>query len=424
MKKRNFSLDKLIYNNKYVMLISFILAVSIWLFVAIQFSPPEERVIKDIPVKIDMSQSIDSFDLQIFGTSDFTIDVTVTGKRYVVAQTVLTSDDIVVTANTNYVDSAGKYSLKLDVKKKNQQADYEITKVSEDNIEVYFDTYSEREFSLIPEVISSGSIIPEGYYKDAEILSAKTVKVSGPTTEMNRIDKVLARVIVDKEITTTKTEQAEIIVLGEYSSILRYLTINNGNTDITMTIPVYKIIEMPVAVTYKNIPASFIDNPLQYTCTPKKALFGIEESILETIKEVSISTIDFNMIKAGRTEIVVQSSTLKQYKVLDDTSEFKITINAANFSEKKISVPQSNITLVNLNSENTASLRSGGLSGITIVGQQTVLDSISAADVYAEVDFGNEVLQKGNITKPVRVYLKGYDNCWVYGQYSLPVIIS
>jgi len=424
MKKQKFSLDKLVYNNKYVMLFSFILAVSIWLFVAIQFSPPEERVIKDIPVKIDMSQSIENFDLQVFGTSDFRVDVTVTGKRYVVAQTVLTAEDILVTANTNYVDSAGKYSLKLEVKKKNQQADYEITKVSEDNIEVYFDTFSEREFSLIPEIVSTGSIIPEGYYKDAEILSAKTVKVSGPSTEMNKIEKVLARVSVDKELTMTKTEQAEIIALGEYSSILRYLTINNGNTDITMTIPVYKIIEMPVAVTFKNIPANFIENPLQYNCTPKKAVFGIDEGILETIKEVSISTIDFSMIKAGKNEIVVQSNSLKQYKVLDDTGEFKIVINAANFSEKKLNVPQSNISLININVENKASIRSSGIPGITIVGQQTVLDSISAADVYAEIDLGNEVLQEGTITKPVRIYIKGFDSCWVYGQYSLDVEIS
>lgn len=118
MKNKNFSFSSLFYNNRFVMTFSLATAVVIWLIVAIQFSPQDERVVKDVPVKINMSSNIETFDLQIFGISDFKVDVTVSGKRYIVASNNLSAEDFVVTANTNYVDSAGKYSLKLDVKKK------------------------------------------------------------------------------------------------------------------------------------------------------------------------------------------------------------------------------------------------------------------------------------------------------------------
>lgn len=107
----------MIYNNRMVVILSLILSVVIWVFVSIKVSPPQERVIRDVPVKIEMSASVEAFDLQLFGRKDFKVDVTVVGKRYVVAERLLSADDLIVTASTNYVDSAGKYTLRIDAKR-------------------------------------------------------------------------------------------------------------------------------------------------------------------------------------------------------------------------------------------------------------------------------------------------------------------
>lgn len=424
MKNKNFSFSSLFYNNRFVMTFSLATAVVIWLIVAIQFSPQDERVVKDVPVKINMSSNIETFDLQIFGISDFKVDVTVSGKRYIVASNNLSAEDFVVTANTNYVDSAGKYSLKLDVKKKSTDTDFEILKVSSETIEVYFDTFKESEFTLIPEVISSGDIIPKGYFKDSEILSAKTVAVSGPATEVNKIDKVYARVTVDGELTATKTYRADIVPLGEYGSVPRYLSINNGNADIAVTLPIYKIAELPITVTFKNSPAYYLENPLQLSASPSKATFGVDETVLENMKQASIATIDFNSLRSGKNVFIFKSDSIENIKVIDNTEQFKITVDAGNLIEKSFSVTESNILFANVNKENTATLVSKNISNVVVVGNKAVLETLTSDDIVADVDFENIFLENGTAKMSAKLYVKNQDDCWVYGQYFVNVNIG
>ena len=54
MKKRKLPISKLFYNNRFAMVFSIIVAVIIWLVVALFFSPEVERVIKNVPVKIEL----------------------------------------------------------------------------------------------------------------------------------------------------------------------------------------------------------------------------------------------------------------------------------------------------------------------------------------------------------------------------------
>ena len=424
MKNRKYSFSNLFYNNRFVMVFSLVMAVAIWLVVAIQFSPQDERVVKDVPVKINMSSNIEIFDLQIFGISDFKVDVTVSGKRYIVSSNNLSADDFIITANTNYVDSAGKYSLKLDVKKRTADSDFEILKISNETIEVYFDTFKEDEFTLLPEIISAGDIIPKGYFKDTEILSEKTVTVSGPATEVNKINKVYARINVDGVLTSTKTYKAEIIPLGEYGSVPRYLSINNGNADITATLPIYKIAELPVTVSFKNSSAYYLENPLQFTCNPPKATFGVDETILEDMKQANITTIDFSTIKSGKNVFTIESENIENIKVLDKTKQFKVTVDAGDFVEKKFTLPGANFLPININTENTATLVSKSIPNVVVVGNKSTIETLSPKDIYANIDFSNTVFENGNIKMPANIYVMGHDDCWVYGQYFVEVNIT
>ncbi|HRT81928.1 MAG TPA: hypothetical protein P5127_02100, partial [Oscillospiraceae bacterium] len=63
MNSKKISIDKLFYNDRFAIVFSLLLSIAIWLTVAIGFSPLEERVVKDVPVKIESSQSVQAFDL-------------------------------------------------------------------------------------------------------------------------------------------------------------------------------------------------------------------------------------------------------------------------------------------------------------------------------------------------------------------------
>ena len=159
MKKKKLTFQNLIYDNRIVLAFSLVTALIIWLVVAIQFSPEDDRVVEGVPVKIEVSNNVMNLGLEMFGKTDYKVDVKVHGKRYEVAESVLSADDIVVTAKTNYVDSAGSHVLKLEVNAKDPQSmDYDIISVSRSSITVYFDYYKEGEYALEPDIEMSDSV--------------------------------------------------------------------------------------------------------------------------------------------------------------------------------------------------------------------------------------------------------------------------
>jgi hypothetical protein len=114
---------KFFYDNRVILILSIFFAIIFWVFVALECSPEEVRIVQDVPVVIDLENSVPSqFGLQIFGTKDFYVDVTVVGKRYEVSPSALSADDFLATAQTSYVDSEGKHTLQVKVVSKDADA--------------------------------------------------------------------------------------------------------------------------------------------------------------------------------------------------------------------------------------------------------------------------------------------------------------
>ena len=110
--KNKFKLNDLFNNDVFLLVFSLVAALFVWLLVVINVSPATTRVIKGVKVNID-STIPSQFGLEVFGEKEFTVDVTVKGKKYQISSAALSADDITVTAQTNNVDSAGNRTLQL-----------------------------------------------------------------------------------------------------------------------------------------------------------------------------------------------------------------------------------------------------------------------------------------------------------------------
>lgn len=107
-------------------------------------------------------------------------------------------------------------------------------------MQVYFDTYKEVSYPLEPDIIADKVIPDEGYIQESTYSSVSNVTVSGPTTEVNKVSKVVARVSLSKPLTSTTTLEAKITPIGEYGGVPQYLDINHGQSNVTVTIRVLK----------------------------------------------------------------------------------------------------------------------------------------------------------------------------------------
>lgn len=427
MKLKKLSLRKLFSNTKFLVVFSILVAFIFWIVVALEYAPVIENEIKDIPVKIDMNNSVpDRLGLQIFGQSDYTINVTVRGNRYIVGGDLLTADDFEATAQTAYVDSAGKHSLVVKVTAKDANADYEIISKSTDYIEVYFDKYAEKEVEVTPRIISElDDYTADDYMFDkADIIyETKTVKVSGAQTEVNSIIAAYADIPVEKKLTQSETIDASVVLSNGSNLDSKYVKIN-GESSLTVpvTLPVYKMQTSAVSVSFKNTPSDYINSPLLYSISPSRVRVAVLQNGSDTTNSLEIGTIDFANITPSNGSFTFLASNVKTAKFLDGTTSFNVEVNTDGLSTKKLEPNINSIMITGGSGVSAGNVDLSSIGSVTVVGTQTALASVNANMLEVNINLTNIKLEEGENTVPVTVTLKNSKNCWVSGSYSAVIV--
>ena len=422
---KKFSLESLLNNNRFLMVVSFIIALGLWVWVAIDKSPEIQTVITNVPVKINLENSNpQQLGLQIFGESEFTVDVTVTGKKYVLSN--LKAEDIQVEANTNYVNSAGTKTLQLKVSPTDSSEEFTISSVSSTYIEVFFDTYKEVELSLSGDVATNlKTIIPEGCIMGDIVFSKNTVTVSGPTTEINRITGVYATANVNEVLEKTTTFDPDVKLITDDGSKLEYSKISIDEAEITMTIPVLKVVSLPTVVEFKNAPSYFIENPLSYTVYPSTVKVAVPVDVLETTKHFVVDTIDFADISNSYNTFNVDVESINSFKIVDESvKRFRVRINATNYESKTITVPASKIVLKDNRNDFKVTLNGNKDIAVTVIGTPASLEKITADNISIVVDTADKSLTKDTNVIPAKVLVNSENGCWAFGKYDIRVKVT
>jgi hypothetical protein len=429
MRKRKLSLRRLFSNTKFLILFSIVVAFIFWIVVALEYAPVVENVIEGVPVQIDMENSVpNKLGLQIFGQKEYTIDITVKGNRYVVGGKLLTADDFDVTAQTAYVDSSGNHTLQLKVTTKDANADYQIVSVSSEYIEVYFDKYEEKEFEVTPRVNTKLASLTDDDYlfnKSDIIVTTPTVTLSGAQTEMDKIKAVYADIDINSKLTQSVTYDSKLSLDNGTKNEVKYVSIN-GESQLTVpiTLPVYKISTLPVSVSFKNAPSDYLNKPLSYTCNPSSAKVAVLQNGSTSDKTVEVGTVDFNNLTAKNNTFTFYSSNLKDIKVLDSTTSFKVTVNVEDISSSELNLNKDNITVTGYKNNAAVNIDLSATGKISVSGSKSAVSALTDTSAYGKIDLTGVTLSDGNNKVPVTVYIKDSTNCWVTGTYYAEISVS
>lgn len=413
---------KLFYDNKVLMVFSFVVAVVIWLLVVISFSPIDTIVVKDVPVTLELANSVPAqFDLEIFGQSEFTVDVEVSGKRYILSSAA-DKNSIRVVAQTAYVDSAGKHTLSLKATKVKESDEFEIVSLSDEFIEVFFDVYMEQDFNLEPKINYDDELVEKGFVAGDPVISADTVVVSGPATEVRAVKNVFAEIDIDKPLTQTQTQAADINAYNEAGAVLHYLSYNYGNSEVTVTVPVYYVVNKPTSVNFKNAPAAYIDKPFSYTINPAQFNAGIQGIDADnTVESIAIATIDFSQLKPGKNVFTVPADSIPSVYSLESFKDFEVTVNVTGCKTKTLTLPAENISFVNSPQGYDVKSVIKSVGSVTVVGPEASLSAVTPAELFATVDLTGADLSAAEQEFSARVTVKNSEHCWVSGSYSVTV---
>ena len=422
-KKNKLSFSDLLEDKRFILIFSFVIAFILWMWVAIEKSPETQRVISGVPVQINLENSVpEQLGLQVFGNSEFTIDVTVKGKKYITSS--LSADDIDVVANTSYVDGAGVKTLQLRVTSKENNPDYVITSYSSNYVEVFFDTYKEVELPLVSKIDTKlDSFVPDGCIAGDTVLSMNTVLISGPTTEINKIKSIYAKISVDEVIEKTTVFDPVYKIETVDGSSLEYVKLVTDESNITVTVPVLKEVVLPTVIEFRNAPSYFISNPLSYSVYPSSVKVAVPVDMIESTEYYVVDTIDFADISSSINTFNIDVNQINStLKITDkNVSKFTVKIDASEMVSKTINVPISNFTVNNNRDDYTVSINQDKNISVKIVGKESHIDSISAENLTIIVDTTEQEINENVTTMSGYVRIMGDYPCWAVGKYDVKV---
>lgn len=418
--KNKFSPFSVFNNNKFVLIFSLLASFCLWLWVSIEKSPVIEHTVLSVPVQINLEDSIPGqLGLKVFGNENYTVDVTVVGKKFVVSS--ITADDIRVTAQTSYVDSAGTKTLILKANVLNGK-DFEITALSQNSISVFFDSPKEIELQIEPKIISNvDKVVSDGLVLGDAVFSSSTITVSGPATEVNKITGVVAECVIDETLTKTTTVTPEIKLIGANSSELKNTKINNGSSVLTMTLPVLKPVVLPVSVNLRNAPADYLNKSYEKNVKPSKVKVFVQVEKLDQIKEVVVGTVDFNKVSEGNNTFTFKSGNISDYVFESDNINFQYSITIDNVVSKTLSIPVSKIKIENQKAGFDVKIKGNEMISVRVIGKAEDIETITAENINAVLDLSEVELIEGNMRIPVMISVNYSTSCWVNGENKVTV---
>ncbi len=307
-KKKPFS--HLLDNNKFVFLLSLFVAFIIWVVVAMYASPEESYTVYNVPIVVDTENSIVSQrGYKNFWQSDETIDVTVTGPRYLV--TSLTANDILVSANLNKVNAAGVSELDLRVSLREFSQDITVSSWTKSSVEVYFDAELTREFDIELDNSAIPEHIAEGYKLSNADLTVSKIKLIGPETEMNKIVRVVADIqypedLLFKSGNIPATLNLEGATAADTVSVNKYVSFVDEQ-EYFVNVAIDRIVELKPTVHFTGAASGKV-----------KVSYNVENILVtaDTLKDfnedqLTVMSVNSSALKEGENVFSVKLSSLQ-----------------------------------------------------------------------------------------------------------------
>ena len=300
--------------------------------------------------------------------------------------------------------------------------DFEITGLSQNYIDVYFDTYKEAEFAIEPRIVApdEGSVI-EGCTLGDPVFSRSTVVVSGPATEVNTVTGVVAEVVLDAPLSATTTLQPELRLQTDANETLSNVQINAGDSEVTMTIPVLKTVVLPTTVTFRNTPAGYLNDDIPFTVSPSSVEASIPIEQVDVVTAISVGTLDFSELDIGYNRFVFEAADITDYIVTDNTTRFRVTVDMRGTTSASFTVPENNVSIIAQKEGFASTVVPASIENVRVIGTPEEIAALTNDMLYVELDLSDYDIQVGEQTVQVNVIVRGNTKAWASGTYTVRI---
>ena len=429
IKKKTSRLESLLQNRSILedrrvrLVLSALLAVALWVVITTVVQPGTAITLSGVPVDYNYDASVyTSRGLSIVQAPSKTVNLTVSGDGYTIGQ--LRAEDFVVYPDCSSVRSSGTKTLQLRVRCVNSAVAGNISVSianTDSTVDIVFDVVEEK--TLPVQVNTRYLTIEDGYILYSTAASNETVTLTGPSSELADVASCTAEVSYNDPLNDSVTVDTHLRFYNESGHELTfdYVTLDHDTVEVTLT--VYKTAQLPVNVRFVNTPPNFDDSVLIYSLSQTELRVAGPADVVDNLSELAVGTIDlstFALDKVYEMPITLPSGLVS----LDNVDTVTVSFNCSAMATKTLNIPAENIEVINLPSTYQLTVESDRLMNVTLCGPASVLESLTADQVVAQIDADDFAVSLGQQNIACSIYVPADGRIFVLGSYTVPCRIE
>ena len=401
------------------MIISLLAAFLLWVYVVTIVNPEGEITLSDIPVSFSGEEVLrEDQGFVITEGKDVTVTAHFSGKNSDLKKLEQYQEEIVAVVDVSKVRSAKEYTLSYDLTLPNSVQQSAVTIFDRRPSTVSFTV--QRLVSKSVEVVGDFSRveIAEDYMLDSRSFDYETVTVEGPEDIVSSIQCAqveMSRTNLDKSV----TETLSFTLLDENGNAVdtSMLTTNTDRIEVTLNVVKYKTVPLDV---------EFIDGggatgkDVSYEIDPPTITLSGDSTVLDTLNKIVLGNIDLASIK-NSTEVKPFAIVIPDgAKNVSGEEQASVTIRIKN--KETAVIRATNIAFINTPEGYTPNSVTQ-LVQVTVRASASDIDKISSSSLRVVADMTG-CTQAGTYQVPVTIYIDGYPDAGVVGEYSIAVTMT
>lgn len=303
--------------NWFIMAVSLLSAILIWIYVVYEINPMYETVIRKVPITYTrQSEDFENGKLSVISMDSETVDVKIKGKRSTISK--LKADDINCTVSMSDVQSAGEYSLPISVSFNTDGV--ELLSKNPYKLSMEVDNVITVEKKI--EIETTGKPA-SGYIAESVEYSPLQIRLTGAKSAVKKINKAMISVdLTDAEDTIAGRYKVKL-----YDKNGNEFVDDSINKNITYTELKYKIYQS------KNIDINAVlSSDSNYY--GKVSVSKIKPSSLEVhgdkrvmlkLDKIDTKKIDVSHVKDGTTLTVELEDIPEDMRIENDVKKVEVT---------------------------------------------------------------------------------------------------
>lgn len=397
-KKEKVKRSRKLTKNLGLKIISFLLAVTLWLLVVNIDDPVVRWTYLDVPVTIKNADVITNQGMiyEVLDGTDVVPRVTVYAPRSVGEN--ISKSDIVATADMNTLNSLNTLQVEFSVPKVgNQISDI---RGSTDSVRVSIENKKNVQMVLKTNVTGDA---PEGYVVGNVTTDQNLVRVSGPESVVSRVASAGINIDMStlSEFTSDITTSVPVRLYDEEGNEVEGSTLAKNPESVMITIEILSTKEVPLRFEVEGEPAEGYGLNGVVTCDVQTVRIAGRRAALNAVNEIVIpaEAIDVSEISEDMTtEVDICDYLPENIQMADKSSSMpvNVTVGVERETTAEYTLRARDVSLVNIPAGLECELE--GLDEeytVAVTGIRSVMSGLTERDLEAVVDVSQWVREQG-----------------------------